>query len=219
MRTLIKATLVLFLTLGIFPSASAQPESLDALLNDEASVGGLDSEVDAAPAQAEAIAAGEETDLSEPRAQQIEEIVVSARKRNELLEETPVSVTALDANSLAEAGITDLRNIRDLVPNMQFATSAVSTPLSSNIRLRGIGTAGVGTSFDPGVGVYVDGMYMTRTLSSIVDLVDVAQIEVLRGPQGTLFGKNTVGGALNITSVKPFTKHCHLQLFLLFSLQ
>ena len=203
MRTLIKATLVLFLTLGISPSASAQPESLDALLNEEASVGGLDSEVDAAPAQAEAIAAGEETNLSEPRAQQIEEIVVSARKRNELLEETPVSVTALDANSLAEAGITDLRNIRDLVPNMQFAASAVSTPLSSNIRLRGIGTAGVGTSFDPGVGVYVDGMYMTRTLSSIVDLVDVAQIEVLRGPQGTLFGKNTVGGALNITSVKP----------------
>ena len=130
MRALSKAILILFLTLGFFTPASAQPESLDALLNEEAAVGGVDSEVDAAPAQAEAIAVGEETNLSEPRAQQIEEIVVSARKRNELLEETPVSVTALDANSLAEAGITDLRNIRDLVPNMQFATSAVSTPLS-----------------------------------------------------------------------------------------
>lgn len=183
--------------------ALGQTIPLSEVINQEAEDGGVDQEVDAAPAQVDAIEAGEVVDLSQQKQRQIEEIVVSARKRNELLEETPVSVTALDANALAEAGITDLRNIRDLVPNMQFETSAVSTPLSSSIRLRGIGTAGVGTSFDPGVGVYVDGIYMTRTLSSIIDLVDVAQVEVLRGPQGTLFGKNTVGGALNITSVKP----------------
>ena len=184
-------------------AAEAQTAQLSEVINQEVNAGGVDQEVDAAEAQVDAIDAGEDVDLSDGERQRIEEIVVSARKRNELLEETPVSVTALDASALAEAGITDLRDIRNLVPNMQFEAAAVSSTLSSSIRIRGIGTPGAGTSFEPGVGVYLDGVYMSRSLTSIIDLADIAQIEVLRGPQGTLFGKNTVGGAINLTTVKP----------------
>ncbi|MEO2170003.1 MAG: TonB-dependent receptor plug domain-containing protein, partial [bacterium] len=182
---------------------AAQTAQLSEVINQEADAGGIDQEVDAAPAQVDAIEAGDEVNLSPRERAGIEEIVVSARKRDELLEETPVSITALDANTLSEAGITDLRNIRNLVPNMQFEAIAISATTSSNIRIRGVGTPGAGTSFDPGVGVYVDGIYMSRSLSSILDLADIAQVEVLRGPQGTLFGKNTVGGAMNLTTTKP----------------
>ena len=198
---LISATLFLSLP-GVVYGQTAQ---LSEVINEEADVGGVDQEIDAAPAQVDAMEAGDPVELSPRERERVEEIVVSARKRDELLQETPVSITALDATTLSEAGITDLRDVRNLVPNMQFEASPVSATTSSSIRIRGVGTPGVGTSFDPGVGVYVDGIYMSRSLSSILDLADIAQVEVLRGPQGTLFGKNTVGGAMNLTTTKPST--------------
>ncbi len=130
----------------------------------------------------------------------IEEIVVTARKRAELLEDTPLSVTALDESALREAGVTRLDEIQSLVPNLQFLSGRGDQEASIVIRgIRGEGEI----AFDPGVGIYVDGVYLSRTQGAIIDIVDIEQVEVLRGPQGTLFGKNTVGGAINVTSVKP----------------
>lgn len=199
-------TLLLALLATALPLSAAAETATGALtdaIDERAEAGGSFDEIDASPAQAEAIEEGEDAGLSPTARRTVEEIVVSARKRDELLEDTPVSVTALDANALAEAGITDLREVRQLVPNLQFENTAISSTLASNLRIRGIGTPGASTSFDPGVGVYLDGMYLPRNLSAILDVVDVAQVEVLRGPQGTLFGKNTIGGALNISSTRP----------------
>lgn len=159
-------------------------------------------EIDAAGAQAEAAAkSGSVPGLSRREATRVEEIVVSARKRDEFLEDTPISVTALSANTLRESGVTRINGIQELVPNMTFQTGL--TGQSTQIRIRGVGTSASGPAFDPGVGLYLDGVFLPRAAGSVLDIVDVQQVEVLRGPQGTLFGKNTVGGAVNLTTVKP----------------
>jgi iron complex outermembrane receptor protein len=133
----------------------------------------------------------------------VEEIVVSARKRDELLEDTPLAVSALGVESLRDNDITRLDEIRSLVPNLNFQQSPAGIDNAAQFRIRGIGTTRIAAAFDPGVGVYVDGVYLPRSVSSIMGVVDVQQVEVLRGPQGTLFGKNSIGGAINVTTVKP----------------
>lgn len=143
-----------------------------------------------------------EPDLrSRASANAVEEIVVQARKRAELLEETPISVTALGESVLREHGVTRLDEIQQLVPNLRFQR----TPEGQDalVRIRGIGTPRASIQFDPGVGIYVDGVFLARAPGGLIDVLDLQQIEVLRGPQGTLFGKNTVGGAINITTVRP----------------
>jgi iron complex outermembrane receptor protein len=131
----------------------------------------------------------------------IEEIVVQARKREELIQDTPVSVTALTGQTLRDAGVTRLDEIQTLVPNTFFQVGRSNQ--STNLRMRGVGAGSDEIAFDPGVGVYVDGVFLPRALGQLVELFDVAQIDVLRGPQGTLFGKNTVGGAILIRTVRP----------------
>jgi iron complex outermembrane receptor protein len=128
----------------------------------------------------------------------VEEIIVRARKRDERLLDTPISVTALSATTLRDAGITTIDQIQDLVPNLTFITGRTGD--FTKVRIRGVGPLELG---DPGVGIYVDGVYMPRGMGSVLNVVDVEQIEVLRGPQGTLFGKNTVGGAISIRTIKP----------------
>jgi iron complex outermembrane receptor protein len=136
------------------------------------------------------------------RSAQVEEIVVTARRRAEMLEDTPISVTALGEATLREAGVTRLDEIQTLVPNLQFLPGTDNQ--ATNIIIRGVGTSVPGVvSFDPGVGIYVDGILLPRAQGQLIDLIDAQQVEVLRGPQGTLFGKNTVGGAINMTTVKP----------------
>ena len=149
---------------------------------------------------------GEETERAKITAEDglstIEEIVVSARKRDEFLEDTPISVTALGAAELRESNVERLDDLSRLVPNLQIQRGTEG--FSANIVIRGVGNPQqAAIAFDPGVGVYVDGVYLARAMGSLLDIVDVAQVEVLRGPQGTLFGKNTVGGALNITTTRP----------------
>jgi iron complex outermembrane receptor protein len=112
-----------------------------------------------------------------------------------------VSVTALNERMLNDAGVNRLDDIQGLAPNLQISTARSNA--DAVIQIRGIGTTTGEIPFDPGVGVYVDGVFMPRSLGGLVDVLDIQQIEVLRGPQGTLFGKNTVGGALVITTNKP----------------
>jgi iron complex outermembrane receptor protein len=135
----------------------------------------------------------------------VEEIVVTARKREERLQDTPVSVTALTADKIDSYQLTDLSQISLLTPNLSFDSSAPLTgsSSSSSIYIRGIGSSEFSLATEPGVGMYVDGVYLARSIGGVLDLVDPARIEVLRGPQGTLFGRNTIGGAIHIVSKRP----------------
>ena len=135
----------------------------------------------------------------------IEEIIVTARKREESLQETPISIQAFTAEGLEQRAIDNISQIGNFTPNMIFdRTAAISGSNSSAIvYIRGIGQDSSISTIDLGVGTYVDGVYLARSVGGVLDLIDVERVEVLRGPQGTLFGRNTIGGAINITSVKP----------------
>ncbi len=134
-------------------------------------------------------------------AQAVEEIVVQARKRDERILDTPVSVSALTRADLGRIGAARIDDIQRSVPNLQFRDSAIAQ--SQSIFLRGIGQQDEGLAFDQGVGLMVDGVPLSRSIGLLLHLIDVEQIEVLRGPQGTLFGRNTVGGVVNVRAAKP----------------
>ncbi len=184
------------------PGIEAPASFIDASETPEAG-GGPEAEADAGLAEGEAALEGRPgPGLEGARSRrQVEEIVVRARKREELLAETPVAVTALPESELRETGAMRLDDIQDLVPNLQF--SGGRDGQEGGIKIRGIGTASGELVYDPGVGIYVDGVFLPRMIGQLVDVLDVEQVEVLRGPQGTLFGKNTVGGAINVTTAKP----------------
>lgn len=133
------------------------------------------------------------------------DIVVTARRVSESLQTTPVAVTAVTGDALVARGVNDVSAIAQIAPNVTFNPTA-SNSGSSNaavVFIRGIGQSDFYPQVDPGVGIYLDGVYVSRTTGAVLDAVDIGQIEVLRGPQGTLYGKNTIGGAINITSRRP----------------
>ncbi|MBT7950176.1 MAG: TonB-dependent receptor [Gammaproteobacteria bacterium] len=135
----------------------------------------------------------------------LEEVVVTARKREESLQDTPISVAAFSADDLQDRGIVDFSQVGEITPNVTFDfTSAIAAGNSAAIvSIRGVGASDWTIGVDPGVGIYLDGVYIARTIGQVLDTADVAQVEILRGPQGTLFGRNTIGGAISVTSQKP----------------
>ena len=125
----------------------------------------------------------------------LEEVLVTAQKREQNLQEVPVSITSLNALELENKGITSVTELEKNVPNTQMrASRATNSTLTAYIR--GVGQQDPLWGFEPGVGVYVDDVYYARPQAAVLDVFDVERIEVLRGPQGTLYGKNTVGGAI-----------------------
>ncbi len=128
----------------------------------------------------------------------LEEIVVTAQKRAESLQDVPISVSAMSGEKLAEAGIPSMGDFSAYVPNFNVTSNAIGDVIS----IRGI-QSGILASIEQSVGTFVDGVYRGRGTQSRFSFLDVGTVEVLRGPQSTLFGKNTIGGALNITSAKP----------------
>jgi iron complex outermembrane receptor protein len=132
----------------------------------------------------------------------LEEVIVTARKREESLQETPVAVTALNATTLREAGVRNLADLNQIAPNIEVQSANGNAPLA-NIYIRGIGQRNTGPNIDSGVGIYIDDVYIGRPDGALLDLNDIASVQVLRGPQGTLFGKNTTGGALVFTTNRP----------------
>jgi len=135
----------------------------------------------------------------------IEEIVVTARRVEENLQDTPLSVSAFTAAALERAQVSGTENLDDLTPNLQIASVA---PLSGNnsaaqVFIRGIGQTDATSVVDPGVGLYIDDVYMGSAVGGILDFRDIASVQVLRGPQGTLFGRNTIGGAILISTTEP----------------
>jgi iron complex outermembrane recepter protein len=132
----------------------------------------------------------------------LDEIVVSARRREENLEDTPVSVTVFGADELARRSVGELEEIAAFTPDLR-ASAGPQGGSAGQYFARGVGQLDFIASTDPGVGVYVDGVYLGRTTGATFDLLDVERVEVLRGPQGTLFGRNTIGGALSVVSASP----------------
>ena len=135
----------------------------------------------------------------------LEEIVVTARRRAEDLQDVPVAVTALSAEALERRQILTTTDLDRVTPSMQFTSYG---QLSGNnsaavVFIRGVGQLDPTPAVDPGVGIYIDDVYMGRAVGGAMDFFDVADIQVLRGPQGTLFGRNTIGGAVLINTVVP----------------
>lgn len=135
----------------------------------------------------------------------LEEIVITARRREEGLQDAPIAVSAYTAEALAYRNVTKLDDIARFVPNLTLENnpSFGGASNSAAIYIRGIGQKEFLPTTEPGVGLYVDGVYIARSVGAILDIVDVERLEVLRGPQGTLFGRNTIGGAISITTVRP----------------
>ena len=128
-------------------------------------------------------------------AQQLEEVIVTAQKRAESLQDVPISVSAIQGEKIQDAGIPNMAALADYVPNLHIADA----PVNTNIYMRGVGS-GNNQGFEQSVGMYIDGVYMGRGRQYRAAFLDVERVEVLRGPQGTLFGRNTVAGAVNITT-------------------
>ena len=131
----------------------------------------------------------------------LEEVVVTARRREETLRDLPLSVAAITADGMQAQGIYDIMDISDHIPNLNFTNTGRRGVTA--IFIRGIGNDSPGSLQPVGAGTYIDGHYLPNTVGNMLNTVDIERIEVLRGPQGTLFGKNTTGGAINIVSAKP----------------
>lgn len=130
---------------------------------------------------------------------QMEEIVVTARRREESLTDVPISITAISREELNRIGISDLVAVGQAAPNVTLEVSrGTNTTLSAFIR--GVGQQDPVAGFEAGIGIYVDDVYLNRPQAAVLDIYDVERIEVLRGPQGTLYGRNTIGGAIKYVS-------------------
>ena len=132
----------------------------------------------------------------------LEEVVVTARKRSESLQDVPVAVSALTPSQLEQSAIQSMVDVSKLVPNVELHMVSQSGA-SLGASIRGIGFDDLEKTFEPTVGIAVDGVFMASNSGAVLDFFDVAAIEVLRGPQGTLYGRNTIGGVVNVTRTQP----------------
>lgn len=134
-------------------------------------------------------------------AKELEEIVVTSRRRKETVQDVPIPITVIGGSKVAETGSFNVNRLKEFIPSVQLYSS---NPRNTSLSIRGLGTTFGLTNdgIDPGVGFYVDGVYYARPAATTMDFVDIEQVEVLRGPQGTLFGKNTTAGNFNVTTKK-----------------
>lgn len=143
-----------------------------------------------------------EVTLTEVFGTNLSEVVITSRRRRENAQNVPIPISVISGRLANDAGAFNVNRIKELVPSVQLYSS---NPRNTGLSIRGLGTTFGLTNdgIDPGVGFYVDGVYYARPAATTLDFIDLEQIEVLRGPQGTLFGKNTTAGAFNITTKKP----------------
>jgi outer membrane receptor protein involved in Fe transport len=156
------------------------------------------------PAPAEETAPAEELAPAEEAAPDygVEEITITATKRAQNIQDVPIAVTAITAEGLAARGITDVKDLQQAAPSLVI-TDSNSTTNGGVIRIRGMGTSGNNPGLESAVGSFIDGVFRARAGLALQDLVDVDRVEVLRGPQGTLFGKNTSAGLIHIITKQP----------------
>lgn len=153
-----------------------------------------------------ALAAGAQTTatMSNDRKLQntLEEVVVTAQKREQDLQDVPISISVLGGDVMQQASVAKVTDLAKLVPNFSY-DAAFGSNQDARVTLRGITGFARNAGFESGVSVYIDGVYAGRPVSQNLNLINVERVEVLRGPQGTLFGKNTIAGAINIVTKKP----------------
>lgn len=130
-----------------------------------------------------------------------EEITVTATKREQTLQEVPVAVSVVSADVMSEAQVLDIKDLQFLVPSLRVST--LQTSANTTFLIRGFGNGANNVGVEPSVGVFVDGVYRSRTAASIADLPNLERIEVIKGPQSTLFGKNASAGVINVVTAKP----------------
>jgi iron complex outermembrane receptor protein len=133
----------------------------------------------------------------------LEEVIVTAQFREENLQDTPIAITAVTGDKLEEQGLTSVQDLGLIIPNANMRQPGAGSGPNASIGMRGVNTSEFIYTTDPGVGVYIDDVYHGTLSGSDMDLLDVERVEVLRGPQGTLFGKNSLGGAIRMISKKP----------------
>ncbi len=131
----------------------------------------------------------------------IEEIIVTAAKRPQTLQEIPIAVSVVTADTLRKAQIRDVKDLQSLIPSLKI--TQLQTTGNTNFIIRGFGNGANNAGIEPSVGVFIDGVYRSRTASSLADLPNLVRIEVLRGPQSTLFGKNASAGVISVITAKP----------------
>ena len=130
------------------------------------------------------------------------DVVITATRRNEALSDVPMAVSAVTAKQLEYSGATDIRQLNQLSPSL-LVSSTTSEAGAAVARIRGIGTVGDNPGLESSVGLFIDGVYRSRTGVGLTELGPLDRIEVLRGPQGTLFGRNTPAGVIKLDSAKP----------------
>lgn len=163
------------------PVAAASPLETAELTDSSAAAGNAD--------------AGANASASNTGGEALTEVVVTARRRAEELQDVPLTVTALTPAVIEEHDVTNLQDLDSFVPNMKISQDR-ATSSTINVYIRGVGQSDPLWGFEPGVGVYIDDVYMARPQAALLDVIDVSQLEVLSGPQGTLYGKNTIAGAI-----------------------
>ncbi|MGC3982939.1 MAG: TonB-dependent receptor [Steroidobacteraceae bacterium] len=151
------------------------------------------------------LAAASATAQAQSESGTLEEIIVTARKVEENLQDTPIAITAFSGAALEDRQIFSSDQIDQVVPNLQFSNNAplAGNNSSSQVFIRGIGQTDPTSTVDPGVGMYIDDVYIGNAVGGTMSLRDIGSVQVLRGPQGTLFGRNTIGGAILITTTQP----------------
>lgn len=149
------------------------------------------------------VVAQEKPEVQEEPTVALEKIMVTAQRREENLQSSPVSVFAVGASRIAELGVSDPQTLADFVPNVSMGDGTGRGSAGSQFTIRGIGEARISPVLDPAIGIYIDDVYYGRPQTSFLKLLDVDRVEVLRGPQGTLFGKNSTGGAIRYVTQKP----------------
>jgi iron complex outermembrane recepter protein len=149
-----------------------------------------------AQAQNQAADTGESLDT-------LQEVVVTAQFRAEKLQETPLAITAISGDALRERAVDNLAQVADVAPNVSLDLTGSAFGPNMSAFIRGVGQGDQNFAFEPGVGIYVDDVYHATLAGSLFELFDLERVEVLRGPQGTLFGKNSIGGAIRMISAKP----------------
>ncbi|MEH6567576.1 MAG: TonB-dependent receptor [Halioglobus sp.] len=133
---------------------------------------------------------------------QLEEVLVTAQKREQSLQDTPIAITAFDKAAIDARRITNVKDLSRIAPNVQVVESPGGTS-GATIAIRGASTINPAITWEPVVGMYLDGVFLGKNLGGIFEIAELERVEVLRGPQGTLYGKNTVGGAINMITRKP----------------
>ncbi len=161
---------------------------------------------------ASAIAAVASTHSFAQGSMALEEVIVTAQKRSASLQDTPISVAAFGQEELVAMGVNDIGHVAQYTANLQIDRQPSSLD-NVGFSIRGVGTGETSLLNENTVGMYVDGVYIARSTGSVFDIVDLERIEVLRGPQGTLYGRNTIGGAINVISEKPLDEFGVKQIF------